>query len=645
MFSSGVQKGDLHITLASLSKAAAGGCYICAPLLKRARREDKYLKTRLTGKCQYRFLITSDSDATLQLRMHTIETELAYLNSFYYETFVLIKGKLSPPVTPGIYDRRSTIPMAKAMQAAQKWMTTCLDKHEQCQKHTQPRTYPTRLLELEGHKVRLILPREDKPLGPYAALSYCWGTNPGFLRLTANNLQEFQLGIPCSSLPVAFQEAIQLLEELGIRYLWIDALCIIQSGFGSSEDWQSECGRMQDVYSNCVINLSLAQAAHPGQSCLRGYTFDSALPFAADILFTPPDHGLKETHTYTILYCDYFKEALYEQPIGSRAWVMQERLLATRILSIGHGELFWDCQQLPHASESLPCGFAPCGDSMRDTLSRKVELSIHSIPETPDSGDMEEIWSKILIEYTARKLTYPQADKLMAISAIATRMGAAMNDTYLVGHFRKTLPRSLNWWADRRSPARLRAKERVVQRLPKTLSQMLDGSWIVTPSWSWASMDGQLWYGYGPDMRFVAAMEAYKICPFSHKNPGARIENKLLLTIRTLCRNLEWKAVQPDINDSGLIKISTRNEDRNTFLEMDDIHDLPDDRSECLLALLGYRRSDNVLEGLLLRGINLDGNEVYERIGHFIRWFGNSDGSLRDLETYFPFGERLITLC
>lgn len=555
----------------------------------------------------------------LHLRMHT---ENRTIDAYDLRSFLAVRTSLLP-VAAGIQNRRFTIPTIRSLQVAQKWMTTCLNKHEQCQKHIQPHTYPTRLLKLEGHKVRLIFPRQDKPSDPYAALSYCWGTNPSFVCLTASNLQEFQLGVSYSRLPIAFREAIRLTEGLGIRYLWIDALCIIQSGLGSSEDWQLECGRMQDVYSNCVVNLTLAQAAHPNQSCLGGYTFDSTLPFEADIVFTPQGHNSEETRTYTILSDEYFKEALYKQPIAYRAWVLQERLLATRVLSIGHGEFFWDCQQVPHASESLPHGFTLCSDFLREFLRRMIGLSIQSVPETSDSGDLEEVWSKILMEYTARELTYPQVDKLVALSAIATRMGHAMNDAYLVGHFRKSLPHSLNWRVHRKALPALRAKERVPQRLPKSSSQTLGGSWIITPSWSWASMDGQLhmWKTHGRDITFVATTEAYELFPVSQKRPEAHVENALLLTIRTWCQIFEWKTVQPGENNGLMI---TPDADQNTFFVMDDMHDLPNDRSECLLAVLGYQIG--LVEGLLLREADFNGTKVYKRFGHFQRFFANSDG-------------------
>ncbi|CAN9311327.1 unnamed protein product [Alternaria sp. RS040] len=186
-----------------------------------------------------------------------------------------------------------------------------------------------------------------------------------------------------------------------------------------------------------------AQATRPDQSCLGGYNLDCTPPFEADIVDGADVAG---SRTYTILSKDYFQEALYDQPISSRAWVMQERLLATRVLSIGHGELFWDCQQVQNASESLPYGFTRCSDLHKDYITKEITtLSVPSILRISSSEDLENIWSEIIEEYTARELTYPAVDKLAAISAIATRMGDAMNDTYVSGHFLKTLPGSLGW--------------------------------------------------------------------------------------------------------------------------------------------------------------------------------------------------------
>jgi hypothetical protein len=662
MFTSDVKRGFHHTSLESLTNAAADGCYICAPLLKRARTESSVLEDRLDGACTYGW---GDHDRPPDLALFHIRTDAKDAHNSYCRWFYVVPRAMLPVAT-GVYRRNPTLPITQAIEAAQEWMSSCLGKHERCEKHTQPRTYPTRLLELGGHNFRLILP-EENPSGPYAALSYCWGPNPSFIRLTADNLQNFRVGQPYTSLPIAFQEAIHIIQKLGIQYLWIDALCIIQSGSGSSKDWQFECERMQEVYSNCIINLSLAQAAHPDESCLGGYTLDSTLPFKVDVVDEAHDHGSSETHEYTVISRDYFAEALYEQPIGSRAWVMQERLLATRVLSIGHGELFWDCQQIPHASESLPYGFTLCSDQIRSYLRAANGLSIPSVPQTSNSEhvegncsvsnseDLEDIWSKIIKEYNARQLTYPQTDKLMALSAISKRIGYAMDDTYLGGHFSKTLPISLNWYTERRKPPILCARDRVQKRLPKSPNPICDGNWInnpswnwfIIPSWSWASVDGRLEtvHTVGKYLTSLAVMEMYEFSPTSRTGQ----ENELLLTIRTWCRIIEWSNFRLDI-DLGLLFVTDGPHDLDFTL--DDMDDIPDDGSQCVLAALSHRFCPGfqAINGLLLREIDFDGKKVYERMGHFAWYFWDTDEDVgedvgEDLETYFPHGKRSITLC
>jgi hypothetical protein len=541
------------------------------------------------------------------------------------------------PFKHGAHSRELVIPIAESLQAARKWMNTCLEEHGQCQKHNHPAVYPTRLLELESHKFRLITSRETKLSGPYAALSYCWGPSPNFIRLTADNIQELRLGLPYSSLPIAFQEAVQYLKGLNIQYLWIDALCIIQSGLGSSDDWQSECGRMQDVYSNCVLNLTLAQASDPDQTCLEGYNSNEMVPFRTSISF---GHNHTETHTYTVLPTNYFIKGLYEQPVGRRAWVLQERLLATRVLSIGRGELFWDCNQLQHASESLPCGFEICYDLDRAILNRAMGLSIHSIPQLSTHEDLERIWSLILTDYTARGLTHPRADKLVALSAIATRMAAAMKDEYLAGHFWKTLPLSLNWRGA--SSATSRYEDRILpHRLANSSNQMLGGIWVTTPSWSWASMHGPLDMGQERISAWplFATAESYRLVPVGGGDLIGRVENRLLLTIRTWSRALIWKTFE-----RGTKYMSTQRIDPNHLvsLELDDVHDQVEDGCECLLAGLGYKGYQ--ICGLLLRETNVNGYKVFERFGNFCIDFGvYNDTKL--VKRWFTDGQHSITLC
>jgi hypothetical protein len=48
-----------------------------------------------------------------------------------------------------------------------------------------------------------------------------------------------------SDFPITFRDAFDLSNRLGISYLWIDSLCIIQD---DDEDWQRESSSMGLVY-------------------------------------------------------------------------------------------------------------------------------------------------------------------------------------------------------------------------------------------------------------------------------------------------------------------------------------------------------------------------------------------------------------
>jgi hypothetical protein len=89
----------------------------------------------------------------------------------------------------------------------------------------------------------------------WIALSYCWGKLP-FIRTTTSNIGRRKRGIPLKLLPRSFQDAIHLTRRFSIRYLWIDALCIIQN---SVTNWQTEVMAMPYVYSNSYLHFRQQQ--------------------------------------------------------------------------------------------------------------------------------------------------------------------------------------------------------------------------------------------------------------------------------------------------------------------------------------------------------------------------------------------------
>lgn len=93
--------------------------------------------------------------------------------------------------------------------------------------------------------------------GHWAALSYCWGKPQG-LKATIANLEDLQTTIPVEELPRTLRDATTVTRELGLRYLWIDRLCILQD---SREGWEEQSGRMSHIFRDAYVTLAASAAS------------------------------------------------------------------------------------------------------------------------------------------------------------------------------------------------------------------------------------------------------------------------------------------------------------------------------------------------------------------------------------------------
>ncbi|RSM18499.1 hypothetical protein CDV31_002635 [Fusarium ambrosium] len=147
---------------------------------------------------------------------------------------------------------------------------------------------------------------------------------------TRDNLRRhLEGGIDLGNLPKTFQDAIKIARELKVRYLWIDALCIIQNE-DDHEDWKRECGNMASIYRNSYLTVAATWANSATGGC-----------------FITPDPGVV-TGPIMMRKVSHFPfiptlENLEDFPILTRAWTYQERLLAPRVIYFGHQEILWDC--------------------------------------------------------------------------------------------------------------------------------------------------------------------------------------------------------------------------------------------------------------------------------------------------------------
>ena len=377
--------------------------------------------------------------------------------------------------------RNSAVPSdtgdPKLAELGKAWLYNCLHNHKLCNSSRDGDWYPPRLLDVTGCEPRLLIPEIDKPSGPYATLSHCWGPNPTFLQLTLENLESFRVKIPLSSLPKTFQDAIVTTKRLELKYLWIDSLCIIQSGPGSEEDWRDHTLTMRSVFSNCVLNISASRARCADDGCFT--TRDPAL-----VLPCPVDwHGFPKgsLRRYQVIHLSFWFCRLHDVPIAERAWALQERLLAPRTLHFSIDQLLWECSELPVACETFPHG-PPCKMDV-PFFSPFDALSPSRSFLTPGISELR-LWECILQDYTRRKLSRPFEDKFVALAGIIehiTSLPGFNGGAYVAGLFRNHLPLALLWHINSSAAT-------VASRAEKYRA----------PSWSWASLDRPADFSYSP---------------------------------------------------------------------------------------------------------------------------------------------------
>ncbi|KAH7237305.1 heterokaryon incompatibility protein-domain-containing protein, partial [Fusarium solani] len=147
------------------------------------------------------------------------------------------------------------------------WIKECA-QHTACAPPSSSTRLPTRLLDLQagedGHIKLYETHGGETDL--YIALSHCWGPKglPAAAKTSNATKDNRMQGIRIEDLPKSFRDAIAICHELGIRYLWIDSLCIIQQ---DKDDWEKECSRMRDVYRNSYLTISVARSRDSSEGC------------------------------------------------------------------------------------------------------------------------------------------------------------------------------------------------------------------------------------------------------------------------------------------------------------------------------------------------------------------------------------------
>ena len=458
----------------------------------------------------------------------------------------------------------------KSWSLAEKWIAECTASHTRYKIAPEDENWhPTRLLdvaspELNSTIIRLMESKEVASGSAYMTLSHHWGDFKP-LQLSHDTYAQLRSGITLDSMPPTFRDAVLVARHLSIRYIWIDALCIIQNEDDLS-DWSKEASLMRKVYSAAYCNISAAAAFHSFQGFF--VSRDSQLLVSPTIQLTLEDNIPGD---YFVLDFHFWDTEVSLAAINTRGWVLQERILANRILHFGERQLMWECRE-KDAAETYPNGLPRaistgsdvrfkdlCPNTYLQQVRRFKGLSINP------GVFAHLLWMRVVEAYSRCQLTKPD-DKLPALSGIAKRMSDILGDDYVAGMWRRYLASELIWFVE---PNNVGKSNYELARRPVSYR---------APSFSWASVDGAVTPGLPSDKGILLEIEAVHLDYVTNDITGAvkggylqlrgRLKQLQLLRRFTEVRN-QWILVVNGTEISTLEELGCAGE-MQPFVRLDD---------------------------------------------------------------------------
>ncbi|KAK8024695.1 hypothetical protein PG990_002518 [Apiospora arundinis] len=364
------------------------------------------------------------------------------------------------------------------------WRDACDNSHHDCypwKKTAELPAMPTRVIDVgtaSAPVLRLVETSSDsrRLRAKYVALSHCWGqlTDDEKFCATKETMDSIRDHIPFEKLPQSFRDAVTVTRELGVRYLWIDSICIIQD---DKEDWAAEAQKMGDVFNSayCTLAASSAKSStegfmgpEPGEKEAKTSP-RTRLSRKVATVATAPDGSPR---LYLCRNIDNFRDDVEGSVLASRGWVFQERALSRRTIHFTSTQLYWECGKGVHC----------------ETLGKlnNTKAALMGDAEFPQSalkyfkGGRISLYQYAYEVYSRLAFTH-WTDRAVALLGLESRIGAAFKTRAEFGILEEYLRRGLLW-----------KRSKTCQRLSPI--EPKHGSSAVVPSWSWMAYEGAIDY-------------------------------------------------------------------------------------------------------------------------------------------------------
>lgn len=349
------------------------------------------------------------------------------------------------------------------------WLKACYTSHSKCPKLAEA-PLPTRVIDVGSKTVKPRLVISGGLPGKWVALSHCWGPDKASqpLKTELATIDQHCRELSFDSLPASFKDAVTITRFLGIQYLWIDSLCIVQD---SAEDWLAESAFMGGVYKDAVFTIGAEDAGSSREGIFGSCDLGRKERKTSLIKTSAHSSSIgKESELYLRVH---FGPTIDDRRgiLGTRGWTLQEEILSPRMIQFTTRGTTWRCLESSFIEEfpetpglheyNIKLPLPDCYLSSFQGLDGK-------------SSALPYWYGTVTARYQSRNLTF-YSDTLPAIAGIAKELQPYIgNGQYKAGLWLDDFHRALLWL-----PLRIMGEEVGPSRHPK----------YIAPSWSWASLD------------------------------------------------------------------------------------------------------------------------------------------------------------
>lgn len=301
---------------------------------------------------------------------------------------------------------------------------------------------PTRVVEVgdPDQNVPCRLYISNNRSAPYVALSHCWGDPSTVSKTTMKSITAAQVQLPERNLSKTYRDAIRITREIGIHFLWIDSLCIIQD---SPEDWAREAANMGQIYRGAHLTIAAVSSTDGTIGCLNERRSRTDV-----FMRTGKEYFDAELYAY-VRHFHYFPRQLEKgtpipgpfqaYKLSSRKWCFQERMLSRRIIHYTSEELVWECTEQIECERGRGATFhtSEAKERAEDERDRRLEVPsaknrFNSLCNGNSPTLAFDCYLSLAREYAMRNITF-EKDVLTAFSAIARAFATAGFGDYYAG--------------------------------------------------------------------------------------------------------------------------------------------------------------------------------------------------------------------